>query len=355
MPSKHAPSRWTPRASLAWQKEHPWLVGCNYMPQNAINQLEMWQVETFDEKMIDTELGWAKSLGFNSVRVFLHDLLWHQDAKGFLKRIDRFLSIAKKRGIGAMIVFFDSCWHPFPHPGKQRDPEPGVHNSYWLQSPGLTVLRDPAAFDRLEDYVTGVVKHFADDPRVQVWDIWNEPDNPNHASRGTRDLGHRKADIVAPLMSRAFDWARAGKPSQPLTTGIWLGDWRSDDSLRMFEKLQIDLSDVVSFHCYGHPDDLETRINQLRRFGRPLLCTEYMARGPGSTFEGSLPLLKEHHVGAYNWGFVQGKSQTYFPWDSWQHPYPPEPALWFHDIFRSDGTPYRQDEVDFIRSVTGKA
>jgi len=345
--------RWTVKAAKKWVKNSPWLVGCNFTPRTAINQLEMWQADTFDEKTIDQELGWARSLGFNSVRVFLHDLLWEQDSKGFLKRIDKFLNIAKKHGIGAMIVFFDSCWHPFPHAGKQRDPEPGVHNSFWLQSPGLHVLRDPAAFDRLEAYVSGVVSHFAEDPRVQVWDIWNEPDNPNTMNHGPRDLGHRKVDVVAPLMTRAFNWARAAKPSQPLTTGIWAGDWHSDDTLRQFERLQIELSDVVSFHCYDPAHVLRVKIEQLRKYERPLFCTEYMARGVGSTFEGSLPVLCEYDVGAYNWGFVQGKTQTHLPWDSWQNPYKGEPPLWFHEIFRPDGTPYRKDEVDLIRSVTG--
>jgi len=347
--------KWSAKRARDWYAKQPWLVGCNFIPRTAINQLEMWQAETFDPKGIDEELSWAAGLGMNTARIFLHDLLWTQDSKQFLNRIDRVLAMAKKRGIGAMIVFFDSVWHPFPHLGPQREPEVGVHNSGWVQSPGVAVLRDEKAFDALKGYVTGVIKHFSDDPRVQVWDLWNEPDNVNSLSYGPRDIPQSKADIVTKLLPRVFEWARSAKPTQPLTSGIWLGDWTSPNTLKPWESIQVEQSDVISFHCYGEPNDMERRIGYLRQYQRPLLCTEYMSRGTGSTFEAILPLLKQHRVGAYNWGFVEGRSQTIYPWDSWQTPYLHEPDPWFHDIFRNNGLPYKKEEVQLIKSLTAKA
>ncbi|HEX8342126.1 MAG TPA: cellulase family glycosylhydrolase [Tepidisphaeraceae bacterium] len=346
------PTPWTRKRANDWYAGHPWLVGCNYAPRTAINQLEMWQGDTFDPATINQELKWAASLGFNTVRIFLHDLLWQQEEKKFLARIDKVLGIAQKHGIRVMLVFFDSVWHPFPSLGKQREPEPGVHNSGWVQSPGLTVLRDEARFNALESYVTGVIDRFKDDPRVLIWDVWNEPDNPNSLSYGPRDLGLGKEQLVANLLPRVFDWARAAKPTQPLTCGIWLGDWSSDETFKPHEKLQVELSDVISFHNYGNADDTERRIEQLRRYKRPLLCTEYMSRGTGSTFETVLPVLKKYNVGAYNWGFVAGRTQTNYPWDSWQRPYVEEPDPWFHEIFHPDGRPYRQAEIDCITALT---
>lgn len=346
--------RWSASKAKAWGKEHGWLVGCNYSPRNAINQLEMWQKETFSPQMIREELGWAKSLGFNTARIFLHDLAWAKDPKGFIKRVDQVLSIAQRNGIGVMLVFFDSCWHPFPRLGKQPDPEPGVHNSGWAQSPGIAVINDEKRFDALKPYVVDVVKAFRTDPRVQIWDVWNEPDNPNFLSYGPRDLGwDGKAAIASKYLQRVFDWVRSANPTQPLTSGPWLGDWASEQTLKGHERIQYENSDVISFHCYGPADDMERRIQQLQRHGRPLLCTEYMSRGSGSTFETVMPVLKKYNVGAYNWGFVAGKTQTNYPWDSWQKPYETEPDPWFHDIFRGDGTPYREDEVALIRSLTG--
>ncbi len=343
---------WTAVRANAWYQKLPWLVGCNYTPRTAINQLEMWQQETFDPATIDQELGWAKSVGMNGLRVFLHDLCWQQDRVGFLGRIERFLDIADRHRMGTMFVFFDSVWHPFPRAGRQPEPEPGVHNSGWVQSPGVEILRDVAAFDRLEEYVRGVVRHFRTDQRVHAWDIWNEPDNNNPSSRGCRDIPN-KAEVVQPLIERAFGWARSARPTQPLTSGIWMGDWSCEDTLKPHERTQLIHSDVISFHCYGSPNQIAAKVEQLKRYGRPLLCTEYMARGMGSTLAGILPGLKEHHVGAYQWGLVKGKTQCHIPWDSWQRPYVTgEPEPWHHDIFREDGTPYDPADIQALKKAT---
>lgn len=344
---------WSIQSAKQWHDSTDWLIGCNYLPRTAINQLEMWQEETFDETVLKEELQWAGSLGFNTVRVFLHDLLWKQDPAGFLDRIDRFLEIAARNGVGAMLVFFDSCWHPFPRLGKQPEPEPGVHNPGWLQSPGVPILKEASRFAGLEDYVKGVMTRFANDSRVQIWDIWNEPDNPNTTSRGSRDLGEQKAEIVLPYLKQAFQWAREALPSQPLTSAIWLGDWRKEETMKPLERAQIELSDVVSFHNYNGSAELEQRIVQLQRYDRPLICSEFMARPTGSTFQDALPVLKRHGVGAYCWGFVTGRSQTRYAWRSWQEPYEEEPKTWFHDVLHSDGSPYCQEEASFLRSITG--
>ena len=308
---------------------------------------------TFDPQRIDKELGWAEGIGFNTMRVFLHDLLWQQDAKGFQKRIDTFLTISAKHHIKPLFVLFDSVWDPNPHLGKQHAPTPGVHNSGWLQSPGAKALEDPAQYPRLEAYVKGVVGAFAKDDRILGWDIWNEPDNTNAGSY--KDPAN-KAELVAALLPQAFAWAREAHATQPLTSGVWKGeDWSVSANLNNTELVQLEQSDVISFHSYDKPDAFEKRIVSLQKYHRPIICTEYMARGNGSTFQGSLPVAKKYHVGAINWGLVAGKTQTYLPWDSWQHPYTDrEPTIWFHEVFRTDGTPYKQEEVDFIKQIDGK-
>jgi hypothetical protein len=346
-------TRWPADRANQWLDRQGWLVGCNYLPATAINQLEMWQADTFDPDTIDRELGYAEHLGFNSLRVFLHHLLWEQDAKGFLQRMDRFLDIAARHRIGVMFVLFDSCWDPHPRLGKQPAPKPGLHNSGWVQSPGLEVLRDQTKHAALKAYVAGVVGRFRDDKRVQAWDVWNEPDNTNASSYGKLEPKN-KAELVRPLLVQVFAWAREARPSQPLTSGVWVGTWADPDKLRPVERVQLEQSDVISFHNYGKLEQLQQCVKNLRRYGRPLLCTEYMARPAGSRFEPHLAWMKEQKVAAYNWGFVDGKSQTIYPWDSWKKPYAAEPKEWFHDIFRKDGTPYRQAEVDYIRRVTGR-
>jgi hypothetical protein len=344
---------WTKEQANEWYKKQGWLVGANYLPKSAINQLEMWQEDSFDTENIDKELGYAQSLGMNTMRVFLHDLAYETDSLGFYKRIDTFLNIAQKHKIRPLIVIFDSCWDPFPQAGKQHEPKPYVHNSGWVQSPGQKAVQDESQYVRLEKYVRAVVSHYAKDKRILGWDVWNEPDNMTGPSYERLEIKN-KVDIITKLLPKVFTWARAAKPSQPLTSGVWAGDWSQDSKLKPIEKVQLEESDVISFHNYDNPSIFESRIKELSRYGKPMLCTEYMARPNRSTFQGSLPIAKKYKVAMFNWGFVSGKSQTIYPWDSWTKQYNAEPPVWFHDIFREDGTPYKQDEVDFIKSMTQK-
>ena len=328
--------RWTAEKASAWAASQPWTLGCNYIPRTAINTLEMWQAETFDPAIIDQELGWAEDLGFNAVRVFTHYLLWEQDPGGFLKRLDRFLEIADRHHIGTMFVLFDDCWNKTFALGPQPAPRPGVHNSGWVQCPGPELLQSPERWGVLEDYTRGVIGYFRGDRRVLAWDLYNEPGNSDYFSKSL------------PLLRSVFAWARAARPSQPLTVGIW------DGSKEMAElnRFQAEHSDVITFHSYQALPDAEKRVAGLKAHGRPLICTEYMARTAGSRFEDILPFFRREDVGAMNWGFVKGKTQTIFPWGSKEGS--PEPKLWFHDVFRPDGAPYIEAEAAFIRKMAGK-
>jgi hypothetical protein len=350
--SEDAGGRWSAQQANDWYAKQPWLVGANFIPSDAINELEMFQAETFNPALIDKELGMAEGIGMNTMRVFLQDQLWQQDAKGFTKRLDTFLGIAAKHHIRPLLVLFDSCWETNPHLGPQHPPIPGVHNSGWVQSPGKARLMDQSVEPQLEAYVKGVVGAFAKDDRVLGWDLWNEPDN-----RGGDTAKDEAAKVarVEELLPKVFAWARSVHPVQPLTSGVWAGNWTNPAKESKTTKIQLAESDVISFHNYGWPEEFEARIVSLKPLGRPLICTEYMARGNGSTFDGSLPVAKRYNVGAINWGLVAGKTQTYYPWDSWERPYVrQQPTVWFHEVFKQDDTPYRQHEVDLIRALTGR-
>jgi hypothetical protein len=353
-------ARWSEQQANDWYAKQPWHVGANYTPAYAINQLEMWQADTFDPAEIDKELAWAERIGFNSMRVFLHHLLWEQDKEGLLRRMDKFLEVADKHKVSTMFVLFDSVWDPNPKLGKQREPQKGLHNSGWVQSPGKNDLLDKSRHKLLEAYVKGVVGRFKDDKRVVAWDVWNEPDNMNDSSYGKNKLKQEpdaasKQGATRDLLEKSFAWAREAKAGQPLTSGLWLGGHKADAArLIPIEKVQLEQSDIFTFHSYGKLPDVKKWVENMRRHGnRPLICTEYMARPEGSTFDPVLGYFKEQKIGAYCWGFVAGKSNTIYPWNSWQKPYPDEPPVWFHDIFRKNGTPYRPEEVEYIKKVTG--
>jgi len=356
VPAQNLPAeareRWTQAQAKDWYAQQKWLVGSNYIPADAINQLEMWQEASFDPVQIDKELGWAQGMGMTTMRVFLHDALWQQDAPGFKKRIDAFLAIAARHGIKPLLVLFDSCWDPNPKLGPQHPPIPGVHNSGWVQGPGAAALADPSQYPRLESYVKDVVGSFARDSRILGWDVWNEPDNSNASSYP--DNSQARIDHVAFLLPLVFDWARSADPLQPLTSGIWHHDhWERLEGLNAVEQTQLTQSDVISFHDYSWPEIFEARAKSLETYGRPILCTEYMARGAGSTIDAVLPIGKRRNIGMINWGFVVGKTQTDLPWDSWQRPYTSRPpVVWHHELLRPDGTAYRTREIAIIKALS---
>jgi hypothetical protein len=327
---------WSKEKANAWYDKLPWMAGANFLPSNAINQLEMWQEETFDTATINKELGYAESIGMNLMRVYLHHLVWQIDKEGFKKRIDTYLTIADKRGIKTIFVFFDDCWNTNYKPGKQPAPKPGVHNSGWVRDPGRLRNMHLTADEMLEDYVKDILKSFKKDKRILLWDLYNEP--------GNSDYGNESM----PLLQKAFTWGRAVNPDQPLSSGVW------NLKLTDLNKFQLENSDVITYHNYMRPDEHLKWIDSfLVQTGRPLICTEYMARTRGSRFENIMPLLKERKIAAINWGLVAGKSNTIYAWDS-PMPDGSEPILWFHDIFRKDGRPFKENEIQLIKSLTGK-
>ena len=344
--------QWSAQKANDWYDQQPWLVGCNYTPATAINQLEMWQGDTFDPDTIDKELGWAAKIGMNTVRVFLHDMLWQQDSDGFIERIDLFLDICKKHKIKPMFVFFDSVWDPHPALGKQRDPKPHVHNSGWVQSPHIDVLKNLEKQETLESYVKGILGRFKNDKRILMWDLYNEPGNTNGGSYGKHEP-ENKEQLCLALLEKTFVWARQVNPSQPLTVGIWKDKWEPDQ-LTPLNRVIMEQSDIISFHTYASLKGATPGMKILMSSQRPVICTEYMARTVDCTFQDFLPYFKEHRIGAYNWGLVAGKTQTQYPWQSWEKSFTAEPDVWFHEVFRPDGTPYDKAETDLMKKLTSE-
>jgi len=324
---------WTKTEASTWYADKGWLRGCDFIPSTAVNQLEMWQAASFDTITISRDLGYAQSIGLNCMRVFLHHLAWQQDPAGFKNRMGQYLAIADRKKIKTIFVFFDDCWNESYHGGTQPAPKPGVHNSGWLRDPGKLLYDDPALMSLLETYVKDVLNTFRQDPRILLWDLYNEPGNSNYGNKS----------MV--LLQNVYLWSRQINPSQPVSAGVW------NPGLKDLNRFQLRESDIITYHNYEPEKAHLEAIDSLRKYGRPLICTEYMARLRNSTFFNIMPMLKKEQVGAINWGLVSGKTNTKYAWDT---PIPDgsEPPVWFHDIFRPDGSPYSQQEVDFIRSLT---
>lgn len=311
--------------------EDRWYFGANFIPSTAINQLEMWQEDTFDPETIDRELGFAEKIGMNLMRVFLHDLVHLQDEAGFFSRIDRYLAIADKHHIRTMFVIFDDCWRTDFQLGPQPAPIPGAHNSGWVQSPGSRAADDPAQRPRLERYVKALLTRFSGDRRIALWDLYNEPGNGAAGDHVTSTGMRENASL--PLLRDVFRWAKEADPDQPVTAA----PWKFEQEFDVLNRFMFENSEVVTFHSYNVPGELRERINFIRfeADGRPMICTEYMARHAGSTFTECLPILKDARIGAVNWGLVSGKTQTVLPWKSLMDT--ADLSIPFHDVFHPDG------------------
>ncbi len=343
--------RWSSEEAWAWYEKQPWIVGTNFTPSTAINQLEFWQAESFDLPTIERELGWSVELGMNAHRVFLHNLLWEQDSTAFLGRIEQYLEVADSLGIRTLFVLFDDCWNGYPKLGTQPDPVPLTHNSGWVKAPGVERLSDTTTLDSLEGYVKGIITHFATDPRILGWDLYNEPGQAGTALR----------DATLTLLKKTYGWAREVNPAQPLTTGLFRRgtgrSWSKPETLDPIQAYILSAADVLSFHSYdGTMEEFEGKVEELLSWDRPVLCTEYIARTNNNSFWNAMTVLKKHGVGAINWGLVAGKTGTYYPWSKWTPAYvegTTEPDLWFHDILRTDGSAFDPKEIIFIKEMTG--
>ncbi len=349
-----AREKWSEEKANSWYASQPFYAGANFIPSNAINQIEMWSSDTFSPETIDRELGWAAAIGFNSMRVFLSDVVWANEGERFFKNVDKYLEIADRRGIKTLFVIFDSCWNPESAYGKQPEPKLCRHNSGWVKSPSLSIVKDKSKWGKLEEYVKAVVSRYRDDPRVLGWDVYNEPGNIGF----TVIDGNEKGDAAAfygtkELLKKTFEWARSANPSQPITSG----EYSSETSTvgKVFNALQRSESDIISFHCYGGKKHLKTIISKLRRYNRPLFCTEFMAR-PGSRFDPELGMMKKEKVAAYCWGLVSGKTQTIYSWkfNKMENPTPDMLKIWFHDVFFESGVPYSKKEAEYIKKTMGE-
>ena len=349
--------QWSVERAQAWGEKQPWLCGFNFLPSGAVNFLEMWRGDTFDPIGIERELSWAAAIGFNALRTNLHYLDWLWDRDGLIARVDRFLEIAAGHGLATILTLFDDCEFSGEDPkwGPQPQPRPGIHNSRAIGSPGRLLVGKAEEQPYLRAYVQDVLARFGADPRVLVWDLYNEPGNrmvfPDAASQREHCASLEPASHA--LMRAAFAWAREVAPSQPLTVGPWrIGPIGGEAYDHPIDRDALALSDVVSFHAYCGLDQLRFISGALEGLARPVFCTEWMARGVASRIVDQLPHFRAQKIGAFQWGLVKGRTQTHLPWPGIEVQGADE---WFHDLLTETGEPYSHSELYAIRALVASA
>lgn len=338
-----ARDRWTEAEAKSWYYDQPRMFGANYVMTYAVTPTEMWQADptipganTFDINAVRNELNKARDTGFNTLRVTLSYEVWKADRNGFMSRLNQFITESAARGIRPTLIFWDdvnfttnpSVQFREPYLGRQADPVPGMHNSQWTGTGGAAVRNNPGnwALSRTsslpgagaKQYIQDIIGTYATDNRVLMWNGYNEPSGSSA------------------LVQATAAWAREMNPIQPISFDAWGGG---------LDGVAIGESDVISYHNYSGPPGVTDGLKGMLRTGRPVILTEWMARTFGSTIPDVLPDLQEMGVASYNWGLVNGDQQTHWPWGSPPQTQTTEPPLWFHDLYRRDGTPYKSAEI----------
>lgn len=351
--------QWSKEQAQAWYQQKGWLCGFNYLPSTAVNWTDIWQQETFDPETIDRELGWAADAGYNTLRINLPFIVWEHDRDGLLARIDHFLTLADRHGFSTMLTLMDDCGFSGDEPylGPQKPPVPGVHNSQAAASPGRDRVCNDQDWPQIERYIRDIVRAFRTDKRVLLWDLYNEPGNRGIFTTGTVEVFYdaKLEESAHRLMRKAFEWVREEDPEQPLTVCAWRlppEETGVHSYTHPLDKTALSLSDVVSFHAYTNTARMVAVLHHLQQLGRPLFCTEWLARHVGSTIEEQLPLMHVANVAPYQWGLVRGKTQTFLPWPVVMTSTTDYCRLWFHDVFEENGLPFAKAEMDLVRKLS---
>ena len=349
---------WSKEKAWDWYQKRPWIRGCNYMSADCANRIDQWQADGFEQRLetTDRELALAAQTGFNSIRIIPEFIVWDQEHDSFLKRFDRYLDVCAKHGITCMVVLANDCMRPkgleINRLGRQHVAW-GYHGGRKLSQHdsigiGYHVLDEPETAPRYFEMVREMVVRYKNDERIIIWNVYNEVGNSG------------RKEITLPNLKRIFEICREIDPVQPLTCETWsLGG--EIENLPEAERYALEHSDIISYHSYSDYITNIKIIRALKQLGRPILCTEWLARCLDNNVREMFPLFYIERIGCYNWGFVAGKSQTYEPWNSLWKQYEDNPnekidfTKWFHDLYRPNHKPYDPKEIEIIKSICNLA
>lgn len=354
MEEKLVKGQWSKERAWQWYNEQPWIRGYNGYPSNCVNRIAMWQEYEHEEvfKQIEYEFNLAKETGFNAVRAIIQFECWYYQHDSFMNNLEEYFTLADKYGLKVMLTLGNDCTVPKekfkPVVFGKQNVDWGYHSgikagphSAGLVGPGYCLLDDPEIEPKYYEMVDELAAKYCKDTRLQIWDVWNEPGN------GRRDNLSMKA------MKKFFEIIRSHNPIQPLTADCWS---YTDDFMpkREMEKVAVELSDVITFHYYGSYENMIIIIENLKKYGRPLINNEWLNRIAGNDVKELFPLFYLEKIGSYHWGLIAGYSQTYEPWGHYFVDYLKEGSTldltkWQHDIYRFNGLPYDVKEINTIK------
>lgn len=355
--------KWTKERVWDWYNKEPWIRGCNFMGSDCANRIDQWQEEGFEQRLIvaDRELKLAADTGLNAIRILPEYAVYREDPAGFYQRFERYLDTAAKYGIRAMLTLGNDCLLSYDDPNSHLKPGPqhydwGYHggrkrsqHSSLNAEPGWCFLDDPEERDKVYQWVGDMITRYRTDERVVVWDLYNEPGN-----------AHRE-EISIPHVKKYFEIAREVNPMQPITSAVHSMNGDPNQKLPEVQRFILEESDIVSYHNYGSYMENIRILRLLKRHGRPIMNTEWLARMQHNTVEEMFPLFYLEKIGCFNWGLVAGLYQTYEPWEAIWENYERgrcrdiDFKVWFHDLYRPNLRPYDPHEIELMRELCSMA
>ncbi len=343
--------KWTKEQAWDWYGRQPWIRGwCGY-PSNCVNRVAMWQEygHTDVAAQEEAEFKLARGIGYNAVRAIIQFEVWRFEHDSFMKNLEEYIAAAARNGIKVMLCLGNDCTVPKSlfqpvvfgpqnvdwgyHSGIKRGPHAGGYSE-----PGYMLLDESEYEQDYYDMVSELADKYGRDERIQIWDVWNEIG----ASR--RNMKSVKA------METFFEILRGKNVMQPLTADGWNKFENAEHERRAME-----LSDIITFHSYKNFGDVVALIDRLKElYGRPLINNEWLNRYENNRVQELFPLFWLERIGSYNWGLVQGYSQTYEPWGGYFMREEFENGTldlkgWQHDLFRFNGLPYDPNEIKVIK------
>lgn len=358
---KQISGKWSRDKAWEWYNSRPWIRGFNGYPSNCANKVAIWQEYNHDEveRQIEYEFDLAKKTGFNAVRAILSFEVWLYQHDSFMNNLERYLALASKYGIGVMIVLGNDCLVPKElyafklgeqkvdwgyHSGLKRGQHAGCHTTH-----GYALHDEPEYAEKFIQMVNEISAKYAKDERILIWDVWNEPGN---SMRG---------DLSLEIMEKSFAAIRSHGNIQPATAGAYR--YASHGQFRVDAKIELralELSDIVSFHCYQPVDDLVGIIEALREdYGRPIINSEWLNRIFENSIHRIMPIFYLENIGSFHWGLIQGYSQTYEPvlpiYDMADADPKYDTRLWMHDLYHFNGRPYDKSEIELIQTLSKMA
>lgn len=351
--------KWSEEKAWKWYNSQPWIRGYSTYPSNCVNRIAMWQEYKHDEviKQADYEFSLAKETGFNAVRAIIQFDVWLYQHDSFMKNLEEYISVANKHSQKVMLVLGNDCtvaksrWKA-PVFGEQKI-DWGYHSGIKggqhagdYKEPGYQLLDESDLLEKFYEMVGEIAQKYAKDERVQIWNIWNEVGNSN------------RENMSRSIMEKTFEIVRSYSPIQPLTADVW--SRHLIDEAKDVEKLALELSDIISFHCYGPYNEFVIMIKQLKeKYNRPLVCSEWLNRLGNNNVNEIFPLLYLEKIGSYHWGLMQGFSQTFEPWGGYfirqANGENLDLTVWQHDIFRFNGMPYIPSEIKTFKLFSSLA